>query len=84
MGFDLWLNNSRGNIYSRDHMNIDLNNCSQEENDKYFSFSFDEMAQYDLPAMWKYILDYTEAEKITYIGHSMGSTQMFAQLSENK
>jgi len=44
MGFDLWLNNSRGNIYSREHMNIDLNNCSPEEYDKYFSFSFDEMA----------------------------------------
>jgi hypothetical protein len=29
-GFDLWMNNSRGNRYSRDHQWIDLENCSKE------------------------------------------------------
>ena len=41
MGFDLWMNNSRGNRYSRDHQYIDLDTCSQKEFDNYFSFSFD-------------------------------------------
>ena len=30
-GFDLWMNNSRGNRYSRDHMFIDLDTCSTQE-----------------------------------------------------
>lgn len=42
-GFDLWLNNTRGNRYSRDHQKIDLDKCTQEELDKYYSFSFSEM-----------------------------------------
>ena len=41
MGFDLWMNNSRGNRYSRDHQSIDLDTCSPEEKEKYFEFSFD-------------------------------------------
>lgn len=40
-GFDLWMNNSRGNRYSRDHQLIDLDTCSPEEKEEYFAFSFD-------------------------------------------
>lgn len=82
-GFDLWLNNARGNRYSRDHQYIDLDTCSPEEFQHYFSFSFDQMAEYDQPALWKYIVAHTGAEAITYIGHSQGCTQLFAQLCEN-
>ena len=73
-GFDLWMNNARGNRYSRDHQYIDLDTCTQEENDNYFSFSFQEMATYDQPALWEYVLRVTGAEQITYIGHSQGTT----------
>ena len=41
-------------------------------------FSWDENAQYDLPAMLRYILQHTKAEKIFYIGHSMGTTSFMA------
>ena len=58
-GYDLWLNNSRGNRYSRDHQKIDLSNCSKEETKAYFDFSFQEMAEFDQPALWKYILNFT-------------------------
>ena len=30
-GFDLWLNNSRGNKFSRDHAFIDVNTGSKED-----------------------------------------------------
>ena len=38
------------------------------------------MADYDQPALWRYILQKTGAEKITYVGHSQGTTQLFAAL----
>jgi pimeloyl-ACP methyl ester carboxylesterase len=78
-GYDLWLNNSRGNRFSRDHMALDVEKSKEE----YFSFSFQEMGQFDQPALWTYIMQKTGVEKITYIGHSQGTSQMFAALSEN-
>ena len=46
-GVDLWLNNSRGNRYSRDHQFIDLDTASPEEIEEYFTFSVDQMAEFD-------------------------------------
>jgi hypothetical protein len=39
------------------------------------------MADYDLPAVFKYINNIT-AQKIHYIGHSQGTIQMFVALSK--
>tara|TARA_B110000285_G_C15019565_1_gene560842 strand:+ start:588 stop:773 length:186 start_codon:yes stop_codon:yes gene_type:complete len=41
------------------------------------------MAKFDQPAAWNYILNFTKQEKLTYVGHSQGTTQMFAALSDN-
>ena len=77
-GYDVWMNNSRGNRYSRHHSFID------PDNDKNFwDYSFEEMAKYDQPALFNYVLGKTGALKVTYIGHSQGTTQMFCALSEN-
>lgn len=54
-------------------MKIDLGTASREEYEKFFNFSFDEMAEYDQPALWRYIMDKTGCEKITYMGHSQGT-----------
>lgn len=40
------------------------------------------MGAYDLPVMIDYILNYTNQEYVTFIGHSQGSTAFFALLSE--
>lgn len=40
----------------------------------FFSFSFDEMAKYDLPACINYILKETNATQINYVGHSQGES----------
>lgn len=40
--------------------------------------SFMEMAHYDIPAMIYYILDKTGYSQVSYIGHSMGTTGLFA------
>ena len=55
-GFDLWMNNNRCNRFSRDHQTIDLENCSKKDKETYFNVSFDEMAMYDQPALWKYVI----------------------------
>lgn len=46
----------------------------------FWDFSFDEMAEYDLPAAFSYINNITK-KKIHYIGHSQGTMVMFAALS---
>ena len=41
------------------------------------------MATFDQPALWNHVINHTGVEKVIYIGHSQGTTQMFAALSEN-
>ena len=61
---------------------ITLNNqCISKFLKSNFSFSFDEMAKYDLPAMLDYVIEKTGVEKLHYIGHSMGTTVFFALMS---
>ena len=40
------------------------------------------MAEYDLPASFRYIFNITQ-RKINYIGHSLGTLTMFAALSKH-
>jgi pimeloyl-ACP methyl ester carboxylesterase len=46
--------------------------------DEFWDFSWDEFALHDLPGQINYILGVTGAQKISYIGHSEGTTQAFA------
>ena len=41
------------------------------------------MADYDIPAQIYYVLDKTGLQKIAYVGHSMGTTGLFAALAMN-
>ncbi|KAG2393226.1 hypothetical protein C9374_009803 [Naegleria lovaniensis] len=75
-GFDVWLGNNRGVQFSRKH--ITWNSFTDKE---FWRFSFSEMAKFDFPAQIKYVLKYTKSEKISYIGHSQGTTQAFVALS---
>lgn len=72
MGFDVWIGNNRGTKYS----------CSEETREGYWDYSFDELVKYDLPTFVNGILETTGAKKIIYIGHSQGSSQFLAHLSE--
>ncbi|XP_077206452.1 putative lysosomal acid lipase/cholesteryl ester hydrolase [Paroedura picta] len=74
-GYDVWLGNSRGNTWSLKHKNYTVN---QEE---FWTFSFDEMAKYDLPASINFILDKSGQEQIYYVGHSQGTTLGFIAFS---
>lgn len=46
-----------------------------------FCFSWQEQAEYDLPAVISYICDVTKQKQIVYIGHSQGTLIANAQFS---
>jgi len=71
-GYDVWMGNYRGNTYSTNHVSLDPKEY------EFWKFSWDQMAEFDLPAQINYVLRYTKQEKIQYIGHSMGTTAFMA------
>ncbi|KFP42366.1 Lipase member M, partial [Chlamydotis macqueenii] len=74
-GFDVWIENSRGNCWSRKYQNYSI------DQDEFWDFSFDEMANFDLPAAINFIVEKTGQEKLYYIGYSQGTTIGFIAFS---
>lgn len=72
--YDVWLGNSRGNR----HASI---NYKTANHDKLWNFSFNEIGQFDLPAMIDYVLRLTGRQKVLYVGHSQGTTSLLALLA---
>ncbi|KPJ09860.1 Lipase 1 [Papilio machaon] len=76
-GHDLWLGNVRGNYYSRDHVHL-----RPDTDPQFWDFSVDEIGLYDVPATIDYVLNYTKADKVIYIGFSQGAGTYFIMCSE--
>eukprot|EP00879_Flechtneria_rotunda_P018844 GHRR01019779.1.p2 GENE.GHRR01019779.1~~GHRR01019779.1.p2 ORF type:complete len:246 (+),score=79.21 GHRR01019779.1:214-951(+) len=76
-GYDVWLGNVRGNIFSRNHTSLKLLDPN------FWAFSWDDMAAKDLPSMLTVELLITGADEISYIGHSQGTTIGMAFLSSH-
>ncbi|KAG0338985.1 cholesterol esterase [Podila humilis] len=74
-GYDVWLGNTRANKYSLKHMFL------KPHEQKFWEFSMDELALFDLPDTVDYILGRTGAPSLVYIGFSQGTAQAFASLS---
>ncbi|XBW37241.1 hypothetical protein QEN19_002824 [Hanseniaspora menglaensis] len=93
LGFDVWMGNNRGNRYSSKNVNI------ERHTEKFWNFSLDEFAMYDIPDSLHYILNCislenknskksmgffdTDQERISIVAFSQGSAQIFASLSLN-
>eukprot|EP01022_Parablepharisma_sp_SALTPOND_P006846 TRINITY_DN1276_c0_g1_i1.p1 TRINITY_DN1276_c0_g1~~TRINITY_DN1276_c0_g1_i1.p1 ORF type:complete len:440 (-),score=23.92 TRINITY_DN1276_c0_g1_i1:868-2187(-) len=71
-GYDVWIGNARGSMYSLEHESLDSSNYSST----YWDFSWDELGQYDLPAMISYIKRVTHSPKVSYVCHSQGCTMI--------
>jgi lysosomal acid lipase/cholesteryl ester hydrolase len=56
-------------------------NLNPDRDHEFWNYSFHEMGLVDLPSMIEFIKSTTGVDKITYIGHSQGTTQMFAGMS---
>jgi len=74
-GYDVWMNNIRGNKYGDTHNILD-----PETDDEFWDLSFDEQGKIDIPAIVDYVRNMTGYEKVSIIGHSQGGTQFFAGL----
>ena len=75
--YQVWLGNNRGNKYSCTHQTL-----SNKDN-KFWDFSFQEMAALDLPLFIETVKQKSGVDKMDIVTHSQGGTQVFAALSEN-
>ncbi|KAF5294557.1 hypothetical protein FQR65_LT10749 [Abscondita terminalis] len=69
-GYDVWLGNLRGTMYSKKHKHLDPQSA------EFWDFDIMEMGIYDVPAMIDFIYKKTN-QQIIYIGHSLGTTVAF-------
>lgn len=74
-GYDVWLGNNRGNKYSKKSTQF------SPTSPRFWNFSMDEFAFYDIPDTIDYILNTTSQPTLSYIGFSQGTAQAFATLS---
>jgi lysosomal acid lipase/cholesteryl ester hydrolase len=73
-GFDVWFGNNRGNRYGRNHTYLNPDDGSAT----FWDFSWDQMALYDVPALINYVTNTTGSPRVSWVGHSEGTIQMFA------
>lgn len=74
-GYDVWMGNARGNVYSKKHASI------SPLLPTFWDFDWHEIAVYDLPAMIDYTLYQTGQDALHYVGHSQGTTTFMVLLS---
>ncbi|KAI9553842.1 hypothetical protein GHT06_019111 [Daphnia sinensis] len=72
LGYDVWMGNTRGNVYSRHHVELD-----PDEDPQFWQYSWDEIGYFDIPACIHYVLATSGWDKLVYAGHSLGTGLFF-------
>lgn len=75
-GYDVFLANSRGNIYGQRHISM------SSWMPKFWDFTFDEQIKYDLPDTIEFVQNLTGHKKVGYVGHSQGTTMGLGLLAD--
>ncbi|XP_016963046.1 lipase 3 [Drosophila biarmipes] len=75
-GYDVWMTNVRGNMYSKHHV------WYSTDDPEFWNFSFHEMGVYDLPSTIDFVLMHTGFDQLQYVGHSQGSVIFWVLASE--
>jgi len=65
-GYDVWVGNNRGNLYTHENNKID----PVKDPKAFHDFSFPNLGKYDLPVQIDLVLKTSGQEKLTYVGHS--------------
>lgn len=81
LGYDVWMGNARGNRYSRNHVSNDPDGWRGNRR-RFWSFSWHEIGEIDLPTMIDYVSTVTGYRRMHYIGHSQGTTAFFVMCSQ--
>ena len=76
-GYDVWLANSRGSTFSRNHTGF------APESANFWDFTMDEMATFDIPTTIDYVRRRTGSEDVALVAHSQGGAISLAALSED-
>lgn len=76
-GFDVWMGNVRGNTYGLKNINFSI------KDHRFWEFSWDEMAAFDLDATINLALSVSNASQLYYMGHSQGTLTAFAKFSSD-
>nr|XP_023025813.1 lipase 3-like [Leptinotarsa decemlineata] len=75
-GYDVWLGNTRGNTYSRNHTIL-----NPDTDVEFWDYTWHEMGVFDIPSIIDHILEKTGTDGVYYVGHSQGSTVFYVMAS---
>jgi len=78
LGYIVYLPYIRGTQFSRGHLDYD-----SSLNSDYWEFSFDQIAEFDVPSNINFVKNRDKVEKVYYIGHSQGTLTFFLAYMNN-
>jgi pimeloyl-ACP methyl ester carboxylesterase len=77
-GFDVWLGNTRGNVFSLGNTNMSINTTQYWD-----AVDLDNMASKDVPSILSYVRRESNVSRVHWVGHSQGGGILIMALAKN-